>query len=152
MELPRVKDVDPVRKREHERQLALKLATENGVKENEEKPAYNAQAEFQNLTLTRSGGVYMPPSCLLAMQANVAKDKTSPEYQRTAWDALRKSITGIINKVNISNIKDIIPELFKELDSWSRSILLKYYEDAGGKFALYTCCDTFCFCVVRLTL
>jgi pre-mRNA-splicing factor CWC22 len=33
------------------------------------------------------------------MQAEAAKDKTSAEYQRLSWDALRKSINGMINKV-----------------------------------------------------
>lgn len=48
------------------------------------------------------------------MQAEAAKDKTSAEYQRISWDALKKSINGLINKVNISNIKHIVPELFGE--------------------------------------
>ncbi|CAN6804278.1 unnamed protein product, partial [Brassica oleracea] len=41
-------------------------------------------------------------------------DKSSVEYQRLTWDALRKSINGLVNKVNASNIKNIIPELFAE--------------------------------------
>ncbi|CDP15757.1 unnamed protein product [Coffea canephora] len=31
-----------------------------------------------------------------------------------SWDALRKSINGLVNKVNATNIKNIIPELFAE--------------------------------------
>lgn len=31
-----------------------------------------------------------------------------------AWEALKKSINGLINKVGISNIKQIVPELFSE--------------------------------------
>lgn len=42
------------------------------------------------------------------------EDKSSVEYQRMTWDALRKSINGLVNKVNASNIKNIIPELFAE--------------------------------------
>ncbi len=34
-----------------------------------------------------------------------ALEKGSREYQRMAWDALRKSINGLINKVNAGNIK-----------------------------------------------
>ena len=30
------------------------------------------------------------------------------------WDALKKSINGLVNKVNASNIKNILPELFTE--------------------------------------
>ena len=44
-----------------------------------------------------------------------AQDKESPEYQRLTWDALRKSINGLVNKVNISNIKHILPEFFQEV-------------------------------------
>ncbi|KAI3978375.1 hypothetical protein MKX01_013173 [Papaver californicum] len=61
----------------------------------------------------RSGGVYIPPFKLARMMRDV-EDKTSPEYQRLTWDALRKSINGLVNKVNAMNIKNIIPELFAE--------------------------------------
>jgi pre-mRNA-splicing factor CWC22 len=73
-----------------------------------------AKAEFAKLIGSRSGGVYMPPARLRALQAAASSDKSSPEYQRLSWDALRKSITGIVNRVNITNIKQIVPELFSE--------------------------------------
>lgn len=41
-------------------------------------------------------------------------DKSSEAYQRLTWDALKKSLNGLINKVNESNIKNIIVELFSE--------------------------------------
>ena len=44
----------------------------------------------------------------------MSADKISVEYQQLSWDALHKSITGIINWVNITNIKQIVPELFSE--------------------------------------
>ena len=44
-----------------------------------------------------------------------AEDKTSPEFQRMTWDALRKSLNGLINKVNVNNIKDLLPEIFGEV-------------------------------------
>jgi pre-mRNA-splicing factor CWC22 len=118
---PRVDDVDPVRRAERERQLAARVAVmeleklEKGKdKDNDEKGKTDAQAEFAKLIGTRSGGVYMPPARLRALQAAAASDKASPEYQRLSWDALRKSITGIVNRVNITNIKNIVPELFGE--------------------------------------
>lgn len=61
----------------------------------------------------RSGGVYIPPFKLARMMKEV-EDKSSVEYQRLTWDALRKSINGLVNKVNATNIKNIIPELFSE--------------------------------------
>ncbi|EMD34349.1 hypothetical protein CERSUDRAFT_158776 [Gelatoporia subvermispora B] len=48
------------------------------------------------------------------MQEAASKDKASAEYQRVSWDALRKSITGIVNRVNVTNIKHVVPELFSE--------------------------------------
>jgi pre-mRNA-splicing factor CWC22 len=66
------------------------------------------------VTSSRSGGVYMPPGKLRALQAAAGQDRRSAEYQRLSWDALRKSITGIINRVNLGNIKNIIPEVFSE--------------------------------------
>jgi len=72
------------------------------------------RAEFAKLLNTRSGGVYIPPARLRAMQEEASGDKASPEYQRLSWDALRKSVTGFVNRVNVANIKLIIPELFTE--------------------------------------
>ncbi|KAL8548520.1 hypothetical protein ACS0TY_007718 [Phlomoides rotata] len=63
--------------------------------------------------LGRSGGVYIPPFKLARMMKEV-EDKSSIEYQRMTWDALRKSINGLVNKVNATNIKNIIPDLFAE--------------------------------------
>jgi pre-mRNA-splicing factor CWC22 len=119
VEAPRVEDVDPVRRAERERQLAARMAavelekSESKKGEKKEKD-FDAMAEFAKLTSSRSGGVYMPPARLRALQAAAAQDRTSAEYQRLAWDALRKSITGIVNRVNVGNIKHVVPELFSE--------------------------------------
>ena len=72
-----------------------------------------AKAEYEKLLTARSGGTYIPPARLRALQAQIT-DKTSKEYQRMAWEALKKSINGLINKINVSNIKFIVPELFSE--------------------------------------
>ena len=77
------------------------------------KQPFDAKAEYERLLGTRAGGRYIPPARLRALQAQFT-DKASKEYQRMAWDALKKSINGFINKVNVSNIKMIIPELFSE--------------------------------------
>ncbi|XP_059429798.1 uncharacterized protein LOC132163506 [Corylus avellana] len=71
----------------------------------------NVNADSSNLG--KSGGVYIPPFKLARMIKEV-EDKSSIEYQRLTWDALRKSINGLVNKVNAANIKNIIPELFSE--------------------------------------
>ncbi|KAF1959013.1 MIF4G-domain-containing protein [Byssothecium circinans] len=62
---------------------------------------------------TRAGGAYIPPARLRAMQAAIT-DRKTPEFQRMAWEALKKSIQGMINKCNVANIKQIVPELFSE--------------------------------------
>ncbi|KAL9932639.1 hypothetical protein V8E36_008338 [Tilletia maclaganii] len=62
---------------------------------------------------TRAGGAYIPPARLRALMAEAAaQDPGSTEYQRMSWDALKKSITGLINKVAADNIKFVVPELF----------------------------------------
>eukprot|EP01006_Ploeotia_vitrea_P021997 TRINITY_DN54412_c0_g1_i1.p1 TRINITY_DN54412_c0_g1~~TRINITY_DN54412_c0_g1_i1.p1 ORF type:complete len:587 (+),score=75.74 TRINITY_DN54412_c0_g1_i1:136-1761(+) len=43
-----------------------------------------------------------------------AKKTSSQDYQRLMWEALKKTINGLINKINTSNIKHIIPEIFQE--------------------------------------
>ena len=50
----------------------------------------------------RAGGVYIPPFKLAQML-------------REAQDALRKSLNGLINKVNKENIKAVLPEIFGEV-------------------------------------
>lgn len=79
----------------------------------EEEKQAAAKAEYERLLTMRSGGTYIPPARLRALQAEIT-DKSSKEYQRMAWEALKKSINGLINKVNVSNIKFIVPELFSE--------------------------------------
>ncbi|KAH7914092.1 armadillo-type protein [Hygrophoropsis aurantiaca] len=120
LNLPRVEDVDPVRRAERERQLAARMAEielEKSSKpkdQTKDQEAADNRAEFAKLIGSRSGGVYMPPARLRALQAAASDDKASPEYQRLSWDALRKSITGIVNRINIANIKLVVPELFAE--------------------------------------
>ena len=79
----------------------------------EEEKQAAAKVEYDKLLNMRSGGTYIPPARLRALQAQIT-DKSSKEYQRMAWEALKKSINGLINKVNVSNIKHIVPELFIE--------------------------------------
>ncbi|CAL1140617.1 unnamed protein product [Cladocopium goreaui] len=79
-------------------------------------------ADLENLG--RSGGVYVPPFKLARMQKEI-EDKTSAEYQRQTWEALRKSINGLVNKVNVGNIKNIVEELFQENLVRGRGLLVR---------------------------
>jgi pre-mRNA-splicing factor CWC22 len=56
------------------------------------------ETEQKVLINTRAGGVYIPPARLREMQQTIT-DKSSKEYQRITWEALKKSINGLINKV-----------------------------------------------------
>jgi pre-mRNA-splicing factor CWC22 len=48
----------------------------------------------------RAGGVYIPPHKLRMLQAQAQQqDRVSEQYQRLTWEALRKSLNGLINKV-----------------------------------------------------
>jgi pre-mRNA-splicing factor CWC22 len=85
----------------------------NAPAKTEEEKQAAAKAEYEKLLTMRSGGTYIPPARLRALQSQIT-DKSSKEYQRMAWEALKKSINGLINKVNVSNIKHIVPELFGE--------------------------------------
>ena len=102
---------------ERERQLAERFRQKEpkvrGEAPTEEQKQSAAKAEYEKLLNVRSGGTYIPPARLRALQSQIT-DKSSKEYQRMAWEALKKSINGLINKVNVSNIKHIVPELFGE--------------------------------------
>ncbi|KAJ4293109.1 pre-mRNA-splicing factor cwc22 [Kalmusia sp. IMI 367209] len=124
LDRPRDRDRDHRKDRENGRR-----GDENGG-EPRQKPANNVQEDDSRLKLfqsafsasrklpvddskTRAGGAYIPPARLRAMQAAIT-DKSTPEFQRMAWEALKKSIQGMINKCNVANIKQIVPELFSE--------------------------------------
>ena len=107
---PQVMDIDPLRRRAREAaMLEAQVASElsNGGKANGNGTVTvnpgemdaASKAEFAKLLGSRSGGAYIPPKRLEMMQKEASKDKRSAEYQRLSWDALRKSINGLINKV-----------------------------------------------------
>jgi pre-mRNA-splicing factor CWC22 len=49
----------------------------------------------------KTAGIYIPPAKLRAMRQQIT-DKSSEEYQRMTWEALKKSLNGLINKVPCS--------------------------------------------------
>ena len=112
---PAFRDVDAGRAAERERQQHIRMRDQEEPDKplTEEEKQAKAKEEYQRLLNARSGGTYIPPARLRALQSQVT-DKKSKEYQRMAWEALKKSINGLINKVNVSNIKHIVPELFAE--------------------------------------
>jgi len=79
---------------------------------------------MKDLLTSRTGGAYIPPARLRMMQEQIT-DKNSQAYQRLAWEALKKSITGLVNKVNIGNLGIIVRELFKENVVRGRGLLTR---------------------------
>lgn len=80
----------------------------------------------------KAGGVYIPPFKLAQMLAE-QNDTTSESYQRLSWDALRKSINGLVNRVNAANVPTIVVQLLKEvcpssitIFDWVRTRLLPF--------------------------
>lgn len=82
-------------------------------KDSEKGKAAAPARKKEDLLTTKTGGAYIPPAKLRMMQKNIT-DKSSEAYQRLAWEALKKSINGLINKVNSPNIAVIVRELFAE--------------------------------------
>ncbi|ETW76939.1 hypothetical protein HETIRDRAFT_455340 [Heterobasidion irregulare TC 32-1] len=91
-----------------------KASKEKSTEDKEKAKEFDAQTEPAKLIGSWYGGVYMPPARLCALREAASSDCTSVEYQQLSWDVLRKSITGIVNRVNIGNIKNVVPELFAE--------------------------------------
>uniref|UniRef100_A0A8C6XRE8 Pre-mRNA-splicing factor CWC22 homolog n=1 Tax=Naja naja TaxID=35670 RepID=A0A8C6XRE8_NAJNA len=87
--------------------------------------------------LTRTGGAYIPPAKLRMMQAQIT-DKNSLAYQRMSWEALKKSINGLINKVNVSNIANIITELLQENIVRGRGLLARSILQAQNASPIFT--------------
>jgi pre-mRNA-splicing factor CWC22 len=85
----------------------------NNRKQNQPAAEPALPRERKPLSTGRAGGAYIPPFKLAQLMAEV-EDKESAAYQRMTWDALRKSINGLVNKINTANIKHILPEVFSE--------------------------------------
>ena len=127
---------------------------ENRKDETNAKPA--SKSASTTAIPPRTGGLYMPPAKLrllqvwssisfksltqsfpLCFQASLT-DKSSPEYQRLAWEALKKTINGRVNKVNTSNLPLIIRELFKDNIVRGRGLLARGVIQAQIASPFYT--------------
>lgn len=90
-----------------------------------------------DLLTSKTGGAYIPPAKLRMMQAEIT-DKSSAAYQRIAWEALKKSIHGFINKINVSNIAPITKELLRENIVRGRGLLCKSIIQAQSASPTFT--------------
>ncbi|XP_061917419.1 pre-mRNA-splicing factor CWC22 homolog [Entelurus aequoreus] len=100
-------------------------------------PSAKKKKEELDPILTRTGGAYIPPAKLRMMQQQIT-DKSSLAYQRMSWEALKKSINGLINKVNVSNIVNIIQELLQENIVRGRGLLARSVLQAQAASPIFT--------------
>ncbi|KAG8231914.1 hypothetical protein J437_LFUL011383, partial [Ladona fulva] len=94
------------------------LAAEEPVKQPE------VPKKAVDILTTKTGGAYIPPARLKLMQKEIT-DKSSIAYQRLSWEALKKSIHGLINRVNTSNIAIISVKLMSENIVRGRGLLCR---------------------------
>lgn len=75
----------------------------------------NNSAEYKELLDLKSSGKYVPPTKLKALQTKInnSSESTTEEYQVLQWEQLKRSINRQVNKCNVSNIREIVVELFK---------------------------------------
>lgn len=72
------------------------------------------------------GSVYLPPHKMKAILEKMkTNDESSEQNQKYMWEMLRKSLNGIVNKVNVANISNIVMELFNENLLRGRGLLTK---------------------------
>ncbi|XP_029418410.1 pre-mRNA-splicing factor CWC22 homolog [Nannospalax galili] len=109
-------------------------ATQNSA---QDEPHTKKKKDELDPLLTRTGGAYIPPAKLRMMQEQIT-DKNSLAYQRMSWEALKKSINGLINKVNISNISIIIKELLQENIVRGRGLLSRSVLQAQSASPIFT--------------
>ncbi|KAM6978805.1 pre-mRNA-splicing factor CWC22 homolog isoform 1-T2 [Tautogolabrus adspersus] len=102
-----------------------------------EEPPVKKKKEELDPILTRTGGAYIPPAKLRMMQQQIT-DKSSLAYQRMSWEALKKSINGLINKVNVSNMVHIIQELLQENIVRGRGLLARSVLQAQAASPIFT--------------
>nr|XP_026490461.1 pre-mRNA-splicing factor CWC22 homolog isoform X2 [Vanessa tameamea] len=132
---------DSRRKRRHSRSKSPYVPNkqdkrrDDAPKESKLMPA--KKAKETDMLNTRTGGAYIPPARLRMMQAQIT-DKSSVAYQRLAWEALKKSIHGHINKINVGNIGIIIKELLKENIVRGRGLLSRSVVQAQAASPTFT--------------
>ena len=72
------------------------------------------------------GNVYVPPFKMRAALEKLKQESENTEaHQKYIWETLRKSLNGIVNKVNVSNISNITMELFNENLFRGKGLLIK---------------------------
>nr|XP_039271801.1 pre-mRNA-splicing factor CWC22 homolog [Styela clava] len=113
------------------------IIEEKNEKNKGEPPEKKSKIDKESMISTKTGGAYIPPARLRMMQQQIT-DKSSEQYQRISWEALKKSINGLINKVNTSNISSIVRELFQENIVRGRGVLAQSILQAQNASPTFT--------------
>ncbi|CRL03319.1 CLUMA_CG016144, isoform A [Clunio marinus] len=101
------------------------------------KQAEPPRVKKTDILTSKTGGAYIPPAKLRMMQAEIT-DKSSEAYQRISWEALKKSIHGFINKINVDNIGIVTRELLKENIVRGRGLLCRSIIQAQAASPTFT--------------
>lgn len=91
--------------------------------------------------VTRTGGAYVPPKRMstgMDSSSMEMPERSSEAYQRLSWDALRRSLNGLINKVNASNLREIVRELIGENLVRGRGLFARAIMKAQAASLLFT--------------
>lgn len=134
---PRYYEEETKKGKENERKKGNKELEEGEIKDDGKDVITPRQKRTVDLLTSRTGGAYIPPAKLRMMQAEIT-DKSSAAYQRIAWEALKKSIHGFINKVNTGNIGIITRDLLRENIVRGRGLFCKSLIQAQAASPTFT--------------
>lgn len=130
-------ELDNIPFKERPKENAVSMEHDNETVTDPKAKITERQRRTVDLLTSRTGGAYIPPAKLRMMQAEIT-DKSSAAYQRIAWEALKKSIHGYINKVNVDNIAIITRELLKENIVRGRGLLCRSIIQAQAASPTFT--------------
>ncbi|KAI3645890.1 hypothetical protein MP228_008818 [Amoeboaphelidium protococcarum] len=81
---------------------------------------------------------YRPPALQQQQRESVPQDASDDQFQRVQWESLKKSINGLINRVNVGNLRDIVVDLFSINVVRGRGLLCKSLMKAQVASPAYT--------------
>jgi pre-mRNA-splicing factor CWC22 len=76
--------------------------------------AEEAERQLQRQTVREENSVSDPPATVPAATAAAASDAEERAFQREYWDALRRSLMGIVNKTTAHNVAFTAREILRE--------------------------------------
>ncbi|KAI3632140.1 hypothetical protein MIR68_009976 [Amoeboaphelidium protococcarum] len=83
-------------------------------------------------------GAYRPPALQQQQLQSVPQNASDDQFQRVQWESLKKSINGLINRVNVGNLRDIVVDLFSINVVRGRGLLCKSLMKAQVASPVYT--------------